>query len=259
MVPDRAFHGLRMMSRHRQSRVRDRSRVRNRVQKVIDGAGVRVGGILSDVFGKNGRIILEGLVASDDPQDILPQDILRRLTRHVSAKIEHLGEVLTMELQDWERVILTDLMDAEGSINQRIAALDTEIQKRLGAHEPILAVLQTMPGIDRTAAAAILAEIGPDMTVFPPAQAFAAWAGLAPGNNESAGKRRASTTRRGSRCLRSLLIEAAHGASRTRDCQFATFRSTLTTRRGLHARHRGHGPQDRPCDLRHGPGPCSIP
>ena len=227
MVPDREFHGLRMLSRHRQRLVQERSRVRNRIQKVIDGAGVRVGGILSDVFGKNGRIILEGLVEGDDPRDIL-----RRLTRHVSAKIEHLGDALSMELQDWERVILADLMDAERLVNARIGALDKEILKRLEPYEPILEILQTMPGIDRTAAAAILAETGPDMTVFPSAQAFAAWAGLAPGNNMSAGKRRASATRRGSRFLRSLLVEAAHGASRTKNCQFATFRSTLTARRG---------------------------
>jgi len=161
-----------------------------------------------------------------------PQDILRRLTRHVSAKIEHLGDALSMELQDWERLILADLMDAERSVAARIGALDMEILERLKPYEQILEILQTMPGIDRTAAASILAEIGPDMTVFPSAQAFAAWAGLAPGNNQSAGKRRASATRRGSRFLRSLLVEAAHGASLTKNCQFATFRSTLTARRG---------------------------
>ncbi|MCY4590240.1 MAG: IS110 family transposase, partial [Alphaproteobacteria bacterium] len=136
--------------------------------------------------------------------------------------IERLGDALSMELQDWERVILADLMDAERSVTTRIGALDMEI-------------LQTMPGIDRTAAASILAKIGPDMTVFPYAQAFAAWAGLAPGNNESAGKRRASATRRGSRSLRSLLVEAAHGASRTKNCPFATFRSTRTARCGSKA------------------------
>lgn len=90
-----------------------------------------------------------------------------------------------MEIQHWEHVILADLTDAELSVNARIGALDVEFLERFEPYEPFLGILQTMPGIDWTVAVGILAEIGPDMTVFPSAQAFAAWAGLTPGNTRA--------------------------------------------------------------------------
>ena len=104
--------------------------------------------------------------------------------------------------------------------------------ERLEPHREALQILQTMPGIDRVAAASILAETGPDMSVFGSAQAFAAWAGLCPGNNETAGKRRQSATRKGSRHLRATLVEAAHAAANTGNCQFAGFKRSVAARRG---------------------------
>ena len=227
LVPDRTFLALRSLSRHRRSLVQERARVRNRVQKVIDRAGVRIGGIISDVFGVNGRIMLDGLIAGDSREVILG-----RLSHHVSGKLAALGSALTFTLADWERELLRDLVSAEAALQTRMQAVQAMMLERLEPHREALELLQTMPGIDRVAAASILAETGPDMSVFGSVQAFAAWAGLCPGNNETAGKRRHGATRRGSRYLRATLVEAAHAATNTRNCQFAGFKRSVAARRG---------------------------
>ena len=227
LVPDRTFLALRSLSRHRRSLVQERARVRNRVQKVIDRAGVRIGGIISDVFGVNGRIMLDGLIAGDSREVILG-----RLSHHVSGKLATLGSALTFTLADWERELLRDLVSAEAALQTRMQAVQAMMLERLEPHREALELLQTMPGIDRVAAASILAETGPDMSVFGSVQAFAAWAGLCPGNNETAGKRRHGATRRGSRHPRATLVEAAHAATNTRNCQFAGFKRSVAARRG---------------------------
>ena len=212
LVPDRTFLALRSLSRHRRSLVQERARVRNRVQKVIDRAGVRIGGIISDVFGVNGRIMLDGLIAGDSRELILG-----RLSHHVSGKLAALGSALTFTLADWERELLRDLVSAEAALQTRMQAVEAMTLERLEPHREALELLRTIPGIDRVAAASIVAEAGPDMSVSGSAQAFAAWAGLSPGNNETVGKRRHGATRRGSRHLRATLVEAAHAAANTRN------------------------------------------
>ena len=218
LVPDQTFLALRSLSRHRHSLVQERARVRNRVQKVIDRAGVRIGGIISDVFGVNGRIMLDGLIAGD-PREV----ILGRLSHHVRGKLVALGSALSFALADWERTLLQDLVSAEAGLQTRLQAIEANMLERLEPHREALEILQTMPGIDRVAAASVLAETGPDMSVFGSAQAFTVWAGLSPGNNQTAGKRRHGATRKGSRHLRATLVEAAHAAARTSNCQFAGF------------------------------------
>ena len=167
------------------------------------------------MFGVNGRIMLEGLIAGDSREDILS-----RLSAHVSGKLAALGSVLSLSLADWECAILADQMAAEAALQGRLHAVETAVLERLEAHGETLDLLETIPGIDRLAAASMLAEIGPDMSVFGSAHAFAAWVGLFPGNHESAGKRRRSATPQGSRHLRAAFVEAGHGAVRTHNCQF---------------------------------------
>ena len=140
-----------------------------------------------------------------------------------------LGDALSLELGDWERMILKDLMEAEDTLNRRIAAVEKELLDGLASHKKALWILQTMPGINTVAAASILAETGSDMSAFASAHAFTAWAGLSPGNNESAGKRRSGATRKGSKHLRATLVEAAHAASRS---QFPGYKRAIAARRG---------------------------
>ena len=227
-VPSREWRELRVLSRYRRTLVAERSRVRNRATKVVDRSGARIGGVVGDIFGVNGRRILDGLVKGLDREAILDS-----LSRHMRAKLDRLGDALNATLSDADRVVLADLLRQHDSVDRRIAALDRHLDEGLAAHVDQLRLLQTIPGIDVASAAAILAEMGPDpATVFGAADRLAAWAGVCPGNRESAGKRRPAHARSGAKHLRALLVGCAHGAARTRGCQFHAYHRALAARRG---------------------------
>ena len=217
------------LSRHRRKLVARRSQVRNQTQKVIDRGGVRIGAVLSDIFGRNGRRILDGLVARRPSTDILAS-----LSAHVRGKLEQLGDALGLTLRETERRLLADLLSEHDTLSRRVDDFDRHLDEALAPWAEQLRLLETLPGIDHTAACAILSETGADPhRVFGNAHRLAAWAGLCPGNNESAGKRRTGRTRRGNQTLRTVLIECAHAAARTHNCQFQTYHQTLTRKRGF--------------------------
>ena len=186
-----------------------RRRVRNRVQKILDRSGVRVGGVFSDVFGANGRRILDGLARGCDPDAVLAS-----LSHHVAHKLERLGDALRLKLSTVERRVLCDLLREHDGLQERIQGLDRDIDTGLEPFSERITLLQTIPGIDRPSACAILAEVGPDLGAFASAERLAAWAGVCPGNSESAGKRRSTRTRSGSKALRAPM--AASSAAITR-------------------------------------------
>ena len=124
------------------------------------------------------------------------------------------------------------LLHGHDDLDRRVAAFDRLIDEALAPYAEQCRLLETIPGVDHTSAGAILAEIGPDLSVFGDARRLAAWAGLCPGNNESAGKRRSGRTRHGSRTLRAVLVECAHGAARTKHCQFQKYHKALMVRCG---------------------------
>ena len=165
------------------------------------------------------------------PRD-LQQDILASLSSHVRLKLARLGDALSLELRDTERLLLADLLAEHDALTRRVHAFDRHIDEELTPYADQCRLLETLPGIDHTSACAILSEMGPDPSVFVNAHRFAAWAGLCPGNNESAGKRRSGRTRRGNQTLRAVLVECAHGAARTNNCQFQAYHKALTGRRG---------------------------
>ncbi len=226
-VPPAEFRELRTLSRQRRKVVQLRATLRTRIHQVLDGAGLRVGGLLSDLFGANGRRILDGLAAGRPPGDILDG-----LSHHVRHRLGELCDALDAKLSAQARFILKDQLDAFDRAGERIAAYDAFIQERLAPHRDRIDLLTTLPGVDTASARAIFIELGPDIGVFPSARHCAAWAGLCPGNNESAGKRRSGRTRKGNTFLRTLLVECAHGAARTGHCQFKGHHKALTVRRG---------------------------
>ena len=226
-VPPKAFRELRVLTRYRRTLIGQRSRVRNRVQKVLDRSGVRVGGVLSDVFGTNGRRILHGLAQGLDHDAILAS-----LSHHVAHKLERLGDALRLSLSPVERLILCDLLREHDTVLGRIAALDRDIDSGLEPWRERIRLLQTIPGIDRPSASAILVEVGPDLDAFGNAERLAAWAGVCPGNDRSAGKRRSGRARMGNKALRAVLVECAHAAARTHGCQFRGYHKALMVRRG---------------------------
>ena len=226
-VPSKEFRDLRALSRHRRKLVQTRSRVRNRAQKVLDRCGVRIGGVLTDVFGVNGRLIIDGLIHQ------LPSDrIVASLSSHVRGKIEDLAEALQVAFNDKDRLVLSDLVNEYDMLNERIESFNKHIEEGLQSYRRQLKLLQTIPGIDWLSACTILIEMGADITVFGNAQSFAAWCGVCPGNKESAGKRHNVATRAGNSVMRAALVECAHGAARTNNCQFKGYHKALMVRRG---------------------------
>jgi len=228
LVPPARFRALRKVSRMRRQVVRERARTRNRIHQILDAAGVRVGGILSDLFGANGSRILEGLVAGASREQILAS-----LSHHVRSRMGELCDALSARLDPSSRFVLHDLLQAFHHTTERLAHYDTVLGEGLDECQDRVELLMTIPGIDRASARAIVIELGPDIGVFASPRHCAAWAGLCPGNNESAGKRRSGRTRRGNTTLREVLIECAHGAARTHDCQFRGYHKALTVRRGF--------------------------
>ena len=195
MVPDRHFRSLRHLCRYRRTLVNERGRVCT--QKVIDRAGIRVGGILTDVFGTNERRILDGLCRGDDREAILG-GLLKRFD-DIADRERRLARTNEVDLAPWRS------------------------QVRL---------LMTIPGISMALACAILAETGPDMDAFPSADHLASRAGLCPGNNESGGKRRSGRAVKGNRHLRATLAECAQAAARTKGCRFQGCHKSLMLRKG---------------------------
>ena len=182
---------------------------------------------MSDIFGVNGRRILDGLLAGQPPGRILD-----RLTIHVQAKLEPLARALAATLDPLALLKLQMQLDALDRADAAICVLDTRIRTELADYQRPLQLLQTIPGIDAGSACTILVEIGPDLGAFRQARHLGAWAGVAPGNNTSAGKRRSGRVRPGNPTLRATLAECAHGAARTTGSQFHGYHRALTKRLG---------------------------
>ncbi len=228
LVLPKFFRDLRGLSRYRRALIEQRARSQLRIQKVLDRGGVRIGGILSRVtHSVNGRRILKGIIAGD-----ACEDILGGLSWHVRKKLDLLGDALSFELDMQSRWILSDLLAQFDSDTARVAAANRRMEAALAPYEALVRLLETLPGAGRESAMAILVELGPDMSVFASARHCAAWAGICPGNNESAGKRRSGRIRRGNPILRAILVECAHAAVRTRGCQFQAYHRAVTSRRG---------------------------
>ena len=192
-VPPCAF---RQLSRYRRKLVGER----NRIHKTLDHDGLRLGGALTDSFGRNGRKILDGLAAGRSKAAILVS-----LSGHVQPKRELLEQLLAARLDTHAVWKLRDLLRAHDAANASIAELDARLEQGLAQFGEQVRLLETVPGIDRGSACAILVELGPDLSGFRRTANVAAWADVAPGNNESAGKRRSGRLRNASATLRAIL------------------------------------------------------
>jgi len=223
LVLSKEMRDLRQLSRYRRRLVGLRSQARVRIHKILDRNGLRLGGILSDVFGVNGRRLLEGLIAGTPREELV-----NTLSYHVRHHLKLLGDAISIECDEHSRWMLKDLLHRQhDELEQQIAALDERLNIALTDYQEQLYWLQTIPGVNLISAQAIIIEIGGDISKFDSARHFAAWVGLCPGNNESAGKRRHGHIRHGNAALRATLVECAHGAVRTKDCHFYGYHRRL--------------------------------
>jgi len=227
-IPDRGQRELRELVRYRRRLIEERSREAERLHKTLEGANVKLGAVASNVLGVSGRAMLDALVAGrDDPEALaaLAKGKLRDKHQQLVAALRglvgpHQRRLLATQLRH------IDFLDAE------VAGLSSEIEERMRPFDPAIELADTIPGVGRRTAEAILAEIGTDMGRFPSDRHLASWARICPGTDESAGKRKSGAIGPGNTWLRSALVEAAHAAARTKGTYLAAQYRRIAARRG---------------------------
>lgn len=227
-IPSREQRELREIIRYRRSLIEERAREINRIQKVLEGANIKLSSVASDVMGKSGRAMIEAMIAGEKDPVILSELAQRRLKN----KKPELQRALNGLIGRHQKLMLKTQLRHIDFLADEIKRLDEEIKERMLPFEEDLELLDTIPGVGRRTAEQILAEIGTDMNQFPSAAHMCSWAGLSPGNNESAGKRKSGRTRKGNQKLRSALVEAARAAGRTKDTYLSSQYHRLAARRG---------------------------
>jgi transposase len=228
-VPPASIRELRDLTRYRKALIHDRAREVNRLHKILEDAGIKLATVATDIVGVSGRAMLEALVGgTTDPQ------VLAELARgKLRAKLPALRQALAGRFRTHHGLLVAQLLAHIDYLDEAIEALSHEVERVITPFAEIVTRLDTIPGIDRRGAEVLIAELGVDMTVFPTDRHVASWAGMCPGQHESAGKRQSGKSRPGNRWLRSALIESALAAIRKRDCAFGSrYRRLL--------RHRGH-------------------
>ena len=211
-IPERSQRELRELVRYRRSLVQERSREANRVQKVLEGANIKLGSVASDVLGASGRMMLAALAAGEDDPAVLADMAKGRLRE----KIDALEEALEGVMGPHQRFMLGTQLRRLSTLDADIERLDAEVAQRVGPHKDVLEAVDTIPGVGRRTAETIVAEIGTDIDRFETPGHLASWAGVSPGNNRSANRSKRSPVKKGNNSLQSALVEAARAAARTK-------------------------------------------
>lgn len=241
-VPPKPLRELRDLTRHRVQLIHETTRVANRIEKVLEGANIKLGSVASKVLCKSGRAMIEAMIEGEED----PEKLAELAERRLRGKIPELRRALRGGVAEHHRFMLRMLFRHLAELEEMIADINTRIegvmesaglnrsseQERRPSFPEAIDLLITIPGVDRRTAEAVLAEIGTDMSRFPSAQHLASWAGLCPGNNKSAGKRKSGRTSHGDRWLRRALGQAAWAASRTKDTFLSARFKRLARRRG---------------------------
>jgi transposase len=258
-IPPKPQRALREMTRYRTKLVQERTRVVNRVQKLLEGANIKLSSVVTDVMGVSARAMLAEIVAGQTDAALMA-DLARGRMRN---KIPELEKALTGIVQPHHRFVLAQQLDHIDFLDEKVEALSIEIGQQLesmswpdGSAEPgadtdteegiqvadeselpltwetAVALLDTIPGVDRRIAEVMLAEMGLDMSQFPTADHLASWAGLAPGNHQSGGKRYSGRTTKGNKPLASIMVQGAWSAARTKDTFLKARYHRLAARRG---------------------------
>lgn len=217
-IPPRHIRELRELTRYRESLVREQTSLANRIQKLVESGNIKLGQVATDALGVSGLQMLRALAAGETNPDKLSRMARGRMKR----KQEELKRALSGQLTEAQRWVLSELLDQYDRVKEAVAKVEQKIREEVAASpDPFLSeavkLMDTIPGVGETVAQILAAEIGVQMSQFPSDKNLSSWAGMCPGNHESAGKRKSGKTTKGSRYLRTALVEAAWAASRTKN------------------------------------------
>ena len=227
-IPPQDIRDLRDLTRYRKSLTDERIREVNRLQKLLETANIKLSSVASDVMGVSGRAMLDALISgSTDPE------VLANLARgKLRKKLPLLQQALEGRFRPHHRFLLGQILSHLDYLDEAIEAISKEVENHITPFSDQIQLLDTIPGVDQKVAQAIVAEIGVDMNQFPSHRHLASWAGLCPGNNESAGKHKSGKTRKGDRWLKRSLIEASWAASRANETYLSALYHRVARRRG---------------------------
>ena len=227
-IPPAPFRALRDLTRCRKAVIEERGRESQRLHKVLEDAGVKLSSVASSVLTKSGREMIDALVAGERDAAVLAEMAKGRMRK----KIPQLQDAMAGRFNEHHALLCRAMLARIDQADATVDALTDRIDELLDPYEAAVSLLVTIPGVARRSAQVILAEIGADMSRFPTAGHLASWAGMCPGNNESAGKHRSGHTRHGSKWLRKALIEAGQAAARTHNTYLSAQYAQIRGRRG---------------------------
>jgi transposase len=227
-VPPKPIRELRNLTRYRKAQIEERTRETQRLDKVLQDAGVKLSSVAGDILGRSGRDMLTALVAGTRDPGVLAELARGKLRQKLPA----LRQALAGRFGAHHGLLVGQILAKLDFLDEAIAQLSAEIDRVIAPYQPQVALLDTIPGVDRRTAEALIAELGVDMARFGSAARLASWAGMCPGQHESAGKQRSGRTRKGPKWLGAHLTEAAKAAGRTKDTYLAAQYQRLRGRRG---------------------------
>ena len=227
-VPPPPIRELRALTRYRKTQIEERTRETQRLDKVLQDAGVKLSSVASDILGKSGRDMLDALVTGTRDPDVLAELARGRLR----AKIPMLGQALTGRFGPTHALVVGEILAHIDYLEEAIGRVSARIEEVIAPFTAERDLLTTIPGVDQRLVEALIAEIGVDMTRFGSASRLASWAGMCPGQHESAGKSRSGRARHGDSWLQRHLAVAAMAAGRTKDTYLAAQYARLVGRRG---------------------------
>jgi transposase len=227
-VPPKPIRTLRNLTRYRKAQISDRQREAARLHKILEDTGIKLDCVASDILGASGRAMLDALVSGTTDPEVLADLAKGKLRKKIPA----LREALEGRFDQEHALIVSQILSHIDFLDEAIDRLSDEIEQRIAPFAPQRELLKTIPGVNQRTAEVLIAEIGVDMSAFPTPKHLASWAGVCPGNDQSAGKRRSGKTREGSKWLRATLTESALAAARTKNSYLAAQYQRLRGRRG---------------------------
>ena len=232
-IPPLHVRELRELTRYRESLIRERTSLANRIQKLAESANIKLGQVASDALGVSGKLMLKALARGETDTEKM-SDLARRSMRKKKPELKRALEGRLTANQRW---ILSQMLNQYDTVEEAIKRVEAKIGEEVEeSADPFVKeavrLLDTIPGVAQIAAEIIVSEIGVDMNQFASDKQLASWAGMCPGNNESAGKRRSGKTRKGNRYLRAVLVQAAWVASHQKETYLAAQYKRMVKRMG---------------------------